>query len=161
MNFKNSTLLLAAAAITVLNFQSCSKYEDGPAFSLRTKKGRLVGDWELVKINGQNPETYMSSSSGSWSTVVSNVDIEWEFESDGDWKRKASWERTYNSSYGSYGSYTQNVDYVDRGEWEWDNNKEEVEIEYDGYSYDYDILKLSNSELVLDYNDVQFKFEKK
>ena len=74
MNYKNSTLLLAAAAITVLNFQSCSKYEDGPAFSLRTKKSRLVGDWELVKINGQSPEAYMNSSSGSWYTV-SNVDI--------------------------------------------------------------------------------------
>ena len=49
-----NTFLLAAAAVTVLNFQSCSKYEDGPAFSLRSKNSRLVGEWEvLLKIDGQ------------------------------------------------------------------------------------------------------------
>ena len=158
MNLK-PTILLAASVVTILNFQSCSKYEDGPSFSLRTKKGRLVGDWELVKINGQSPEAYMNSSSGSWSSV-SNVDIEWEFESDGDWKRKASWQRTSNNPNG-YGSYTYNINYVDRGEWEWDDNKEEIEIEYDGDYYDYEILKLSNSEMILDYFNVEYEFEKR
>ena len=53
-----NTLLLAAAAVTLLNFQSCSKYEDGPAFSIRTKNSRLVGEWEVVKIDGQNSNAY-------------------------------------------------------------------------------------------------------
>ncbi|MFL2585074.1 MAG: hypothetical protein ACJ0QO_00230 [Parvicellaceae bacterium] len=153
MNYKNSTLLLAAAAITVLNFQSCSKYEDGPTFSLRTKKGRLVGNWEVVKIGGQNPETYLSNSLGGsgYSLALSNVSIEWEFENDGDIDQKISFDLTY-SYYGTSYTYSQNYDLS--GEWEWENNKEEVEIEmnigYGSWSSDYEILKLTNQELKLE-----------
>ena len=53
MNRKNNILLLAATMVTVLNFQSCSKYDDNPAFSLSSKKSRLVGEWEVVKVDGQ------------------------------------------------------------------------------------------------------------
>ena len=37
-------------------FTSCSKYEEGPAISLRTKKARLVGEWILDKafLNGED-----------------------------------------------------------------------------------------------------------
>ncbi|MCC7301608.1 MAG: hypothetical protein IT233_03105 [Bacteroidia bacterium] len=33
---------------------SCSKYEEGPKISLRTRKGRLAGDWKLTEmlVNG-------------------------------------------------------------------------------------------------------------
>ena len=62
-NNPKSILFLAAAAVTVLNFQSCGKYEDGPSFSLRTKKARLTGEWELVKINGKEENKYFSSKS--------------------------------------------------------------------------------------------------
>ena len=49
---------------------SCSKYEDGPGISLRTKKARLTGTWEIAKINGQNPDLF--------------EDWEFEFEKNGD-----------------------------------------------------------------------------
>ena len=49
----NNLLLLAATLVTVLNFQSCSKYDDNPVFSLSSKKSRLVGEWEVVKVDGQ------------------------------------------------------------------------------------------------------------
>lgn len=40
--------------VLLLIFTSCSKYPDGPAFSLLTKKERLCNDWVLVEreING-------------------------------------------------------------------------------------------------------------
>ena len=50
MNKKNTTLLLAATIVTVLNFHSCKKYDDGPAFTLRTTTARLTGEWEVVRI---------------------------------------------------------------------------------------------------------------
>ena len=58
---QNNLLLLAATLVTVLNFQSCSKYEDNPAFSLSSKKSRLVGEWEVVRVNGQSSSQYLWS----------------------------------------------------------------------------------------------------
>tara|TARA_B100000683_G_scaffold56935_1_gene54628 strand:- start:1757 stop:2230 length:474 start_codon:yes stop_codon:yes gene_type:complete len=125
-----NTLLLAAAAVTVLNFQSCSKYEDGPAFSLRTKTSRLVGEWEIVRIDGQNSNAYF----GPGYTYY------FEFESDGDFEMKYEYNDngvTYSYSYG--------------GEWEWEDDKASVEVQMDGYGNitEYEIKKLTNSELTL------------
>ena len=145
MNYKNSTLLLAAAAITVLNFQSCSKYEDGPAFSIRTKQGRLVGKWEVVKVGGQNSNAYF----GAGYTYY------FEFESDGDF------ELSYDYTYGG-----QTYSYSYDGEWEWENNKEEIEVQLNGSSskMEFEIKKLTNSEMTLDYSygntSQEWEFEK-
>tara|TARA_B100001093_G_scaffold408404_1_gene397240 strand:+ start:2255 stop:2758 length:504 start_codon:yes stop_codon:yes gene_type:complete len=164
MNLRPS-ILLAASVVTILNFQSCSKYEDGPAFSLRTKEGRLVGNWEVVKINGQNPETYLSNSlvGYGYSQAFSNVSIEWEFENDGDFDQKFSFDLTYSYSNGTSYTYSQNSSST--GEWEWENNKEELEIKinsgYGSIGSDYEILKLTNQELTLEApNNTEWEFEK-
>ena len=122
-----NTLLLAAAAVTVLNFQSCGKYEDGPAFSLRSKTSRLVGEWEIVKIYGQN--------------VPSGYNFSMEFESDGD--------LTYSYSYSYYGY---NYNYSFNGEWEWEDNKGSIEVDVDGDRIDFEILRLTKDELVMEDN---------
>jgi len=132
MNKKNGTLLLAAAMITVLNFHSCKKYDDGPSFTLRSKKGRLTGEWELVKLDGQS--------------MNSGYSIEWEFEKDGDF----SW--TYD-----YGTYTDTYS----GEWEFSSDKEEIEIEIDGWVENLEIKRLTNKELTLEYDGDEWEFEKK
>jgi uncharacterized protein (TIGR03066 family) len=51
--------------LPVFLLASCGKYEEGPAFSLRTKKARLVGKW---KFEGQ---------------VVEPESAEWEFDKEG------------------------------------------------------------------------------
>ncbi|MDH4472535.1 MAG: hypothetical protein QE487_07985 [Fluviicola sp.] len=38
---------VAILGATILSTPSCGKYEEGPGFSLLTKKSRLVGDWDL------------------------------------------------------------------------------------------------------------------
>ena len=78
----NKKLLLAAAVVIMLNFSSCSKYEDGPAFSLKTKTARLSGDWEVVEINN-NASTGMTL----------------EFEKDGDFSLDVDYGYGYNYSY--------------------------------------------------------------
>ena len=47
--------VLASLAIVALlagsvSVAGCGKYEEGPSISLRTKKARVVGEWELEKI---------------------------------------------------------------------------------------------------------------
>jgi hypothetical protein len=145
MNYKNSTLLLAAAAITIFNFQSCSKYEDNSGLQLRSKTGRLTGEWEVVKIDGQSFSTYAGAG----------YEMTFEFEKDGDFEMKQS----YSSPGYSY-SYSYN------GEWEWEDNKEAIEVEIDGsggYTMAFEIKKLTNDEMTLDFEmyGQEWEFEKK
>ena len=145
MNYKYSTLLLAAAAITIFNFQCCSKYEDNSGLQLRSKTGRLTGEWEVVKIDGQSFSAYAGSG----------YEMTFEFEKDGDFEMK----QTYSSPGYSY-SYSYN------GEWEWEDNKEAIEVELDGsggYSLEFEIKKLTNKEMTLEFEmyGQEWEFEKK
>ena len=165
MNSKRQTLLLAAAAVTIFNFQSCSKYEDNDGLSLKSKTGRLTGDWEVVKINGQNPETYLSNQllggytgSSYYSFSIDNLKMEWEFEKDGDFEQAINGDISL-SFYGSSISYPLNYSFD--GEWEWEDNKETIEVEVSGSSEEFEIKKLTNSELKIeDENGVEYEFEK-
>ena len=131
INARN-TLFLAATVITVLNFQSCGKYEDGPSFSLRTKKARLVGDWEVVRIGSQN--------------TPSGYSIEMTFEGNGDLE--------FSYSYGSY-SYAYN------GEWEFSSDKQDIEVTFENETTDFEILRLTNDELWFDDGDDEWRLEAK
>ena len=169
LSYRNSNLLLAAAAITILNFQSCSKYEDNSTFTLRSKIGRLTGDWEIIKIAGQEPNSYMNNNfygyGGNSQISFSNVELEWEFEDDGDLKMRNSYDRVitqYVFSGYNYNTGTWNYDTItttdsrnntSNADWEWDANKEEIEINSGGYIRDFEIKKLTNSELKLEYNN--------
>ena len=140
----NNLLLLAATLVTVLNFQSCSKYDENPAFSLSTKKSRLAGEWEIVKVNGQSSNQYFGPDETYF----------FEFEKDGDFEfgyTETDYGTTYTYSYS--------------GEWEWENNKKEIEIELQGYVIDFEIIKLTKKELILEDKssnlfDGEIEFEK-
>tara|TARA_B100001287_G_scaffold120175_1_gene101240 strand:- start:1866 stop:2276 length:411 start_codon:yes stop_codon:yes gene_type:complete len=123
-----STLISAVG----LTLSGCGKYDDGPGFSLRTKKARLVGEWEAVQM-------------GNEVLPQNGYGIEWEFEKDGDFKF------TYN-----YGTYS----YSYSGDWEFSSDKEDIEIEFDGTIQDFEIKRLTNKELWLEDPDNQeWKFE--
>ena len=47
-----SKILVVAILALGVQLTSCKKYEDGPAISLKSKNKRLVGDWELEKLEG-------------------------------------------------------------------------------------------------------------
>ncbi len=132
MNIKNRKFFIVVVAVILLfNFSSCSKYEDGPAMSLKTKKARLTGEWELQEIDGDN---------------VSGEEI-WEFSSDGD----------FEVTYEDGGDKTTN-----KGEWTWEDEKEKIEIDIDdGGKFEMEILRLTNSELIMEDDDGnEYEFEK-
>ena len=135
----NKNNVIALTLVMMISY-SCSKYDDGPFFSLRTKKGRLVGEWELDKVI-QNGQTQ---------SLDSDYDIIWEFERDGDFEQTLE--------YGSY-SYGYN------GDWEFDDNGEELEITINGYgTQTWEINRLTNDELWIEINSggnkQEYEFEK-
>lgn len=71
---------------------SCSKYENGPIFSLRTKKARLSGTWELRKVlfNEQEKVNFANENTGytfekNGNYQVTNLDNSSGFEINGTW----------------------------------------------------------------------------
>lgn len=171
MNNQNK-LILAASAVTILNFNSCSKYEEGPAFSLIPKNNRLVGEWELVKMDGENIEDYFNNLYGGGyygsSRQFDEIEWIWDFEKDQDLDQDlfAVYTISYNYGYTTY-SYTDTINQsMNMSTWEWEDKKAVIEIEtsYYGSSQrtEYEVLKLTSSEMkIKDINDVEMEFEKK
>lgn len=84
-------LSLALLAVTFV-LGSCSKYEEGPALSLRTKKARVAGTWNAEKfVSDDGTETSNNDDStieytkdGTYIVSSGSVSFSgtWEFNSD-------------------------------------------------------------------------------
>lgn len=64
---KTTTKILATIVISTMVipvFNSCKKGEDDPFLSLRSRKARVVGDWEVVSY--KSTYSYNSPSNPSW-----------------------------------------------------------------------------------------------
>lgn len=117
MNIKETATLGLASALVL----GCSKYEDGPAFSISSKNNRLCREWELDRYQGR-PYT--------------DGELIFEFEKDGDFSQT----NTYFYYGGSYS-------YTTRGSWKWVGDKESVTIQLDGAASVMDISRLTSGEL--------------
>ena len=127
MNYKNQKLVLAATALVLIGFASCGKYDDGPKFSLKSKKARLTkNEWDVKEIDGEKLDG----------------DMTLEFSKDGD----------FTCSY-SMTFYGQTYKGSEKGDWEWMDGKEGVEITVDKESQEFTINRLTSKELWFDDED--------
>ena len=166
---------------------SCSKYDDGPAFSLLTKTQRVTGTWDLkqVIVNGvvMTPnDTYNTYDAYCWNTgmvyyydlISSNSqETTWEFDKDGDFSRLDYYTSNYQTldsfscvNFQAYisnnTSNTTNSAYAD---WEFSSDKLELELDFGGgNSQDFEIARLTNKEMTLEqkYGGIksEYQFEK-
>jgi hypothetical protein len=109
--------------ILVLN--GCSKYDDGPSFSLRTKKARLINKWKIEKLLIDGIE------SGIQGIHPPNLDVWVEFKKDD----------TFENFWGN------------NGYWEFSDSKEKINLfsENSLLLFELSILKLTNNELWFEY----------
>ena len=166
----NKKIYLVISLIIILNFNSCKKYEENPSFVLIPKNNRLIGEWNVVRIDGETLESYFNnlySINSYYSINFDEVDWKWDFEKDKDLDQDLDVILTYSyTNYNGYSySYTNTVNQSRILNWEWEDNKSEIETEESNYYQtirnDYEILKLTNSEMKLkDENDVEWEFEK-
>jgi len=90
-------ILVVAVIITAFILGSCGKYEEGPGLSLRSKKARVTGEWEIEKIIENGKEIPMEAGfkmtmtidkdgtgkmTYSMGTFSMSSDLEWEFSDD-------------------------------------------------------------------------------
>jgi hypothetical protein len=126
------TPYLLFASFALLFFISCEKYEDGPAFSLLSKKSRVVGEWYYEGIYVDGVEMTTSEDLVGFSST---------FEKNGEYLDLA---------------VEAGNPIVTFGTWEFANDKEELAIttQYVDWNntlvyntINYKILRLTNKEL--------------
>ena len=95
---KKLAIYVFALSLTAAGISSCGKYEEGPGFSLMSKKARVTNTWKLTKVevNGQDNTPSESSYSLTMTlkddetlsatytifTLPYNVTGTWAFNSD-------------------------------------------------------------------------------
>ncbi len=91
---KKIAIILSIFAATTMILSSCAKYEEGPSFTLLTKKARVVGTWTVteVTVNGDIQDlggtvvktTLEKDGTGTmsivWGAITITNDLEWEFD---------------------------------------------------------------------------------
>jgi hypothetical protein len=126
---RTTPVLLLLALVISIGSISCSKYEDGPAFSLRSKTERISNTWRVEKA--------MENSSD----VTSDFDqYQLQMLSDGD--------ATLAALY-TLGDLT--FEFQTNGTWSFENNSEDVRLDFENDAADrtYQILRLKEDELWL------------
>lgn len=124
---KKTIIIAALAAFTLsVTLPSCSKYQDGPKFSLLTKKARLEGPWEIesVTVDGTDVTSFYKALLGQ--------NFELEIEKDG--------------TYSSTGTFP------DKGTWTLGEDKDDIRFlsSDPGSTEDsYRILRLTSTEMWL------------
>ncbi|MBN8702173.1 MAG: hypothetical protein J0M08_03855 [Bacteroidetes bacterium] len=129
---KQKRFFLATILLGILLI-GCKKYEEGPAFSLRTKKARISGSWVLEKYLVDGVDETASYLGGYSPDLL-------EIEKSGDFK---------------YTDYYFNGSIIDYGVWEFLPGKEEVKFKMApsiGSEFTYKILKLKNNEFWYRWN---------
>jgi|SRR5690606_7568887 len=144
---KLSVLFFASALVLA----SCSKYDDNPAVSLKSKNGRIVGEWTLTKADYTG--THTSYGTTNTDTLTYNGVI--MTETSGGYTSTYS----YSEKMKINNDGTVEITVVDDGEteietdiWSWidgTSNKELIMIGGIGGSDIFSIKKLTNKELVL------------
>lgn len=128
---KKLSILFAAFAVVML--ASCGKYEDGPGFSLRSKKARVAGEWTIEKY-------YADGVDVTADILADGATITFELTKDGNY--------TFTSSYTEFG---QTFSETETGTWALTNNNENLTTtDSQGDASSVRILRLTNSEMWLE-----------
>ena len=119
--------ILFVGIVLVSTLMSCSKYADGPAISLRTKKERVAKTW-VIKQAIRNGNDVTSDYSAYTLTLTK----------DGDAQLVA----TYVFGTATFQGNT-------NGTWSFESSKEHISFDYQNNDFDnkYQILRLKEDEL--------------
>lgn len=92
--------MLSLAILGSIGLSSCSKYEDGPMVSLRSKKERIANTWKVEKAMDKGSDVtssfeqykleMLSDGAASLAALYTLGDLTFEFETNGTWSLQNS-----------------------------------------------------------------------
>ncbi len=163
MHMKRVIAILFLLPILV---SSCKKYPEGPAFSLRSKKNRVVGDWNVTWYGINGSDARNTSQSGNVltncfftvgytnTTTVTKYYISFKDNWQATWSQEVQ-SKTLNmpaTLTACSAVYTESTDvYGDSGSWEFVSGKEKIQLNWSGSGTTevWDIIRLKNTEMKL------------
>ena len=122
-----------ALSVVAVSISSCGKYEEGPKFTLLSKKARITNTWKFTKSENNGID---NTPDPAYYTLTLTL------KEDG----------TAKAEHTIFG-----VPASDNGNWEFSSSKEELILSDPSGTQTLEILKLTNTELKvkqLDGNDV-------
>ena len=131
----------------MLVLASCGKYEDGPFLSLRTKNGRLEGNWKLISQERKSVSDFGTTTTTLTEGVLTtNTDgmISTSTYSE-------SWCIALKDNHIKLSTIEDGSAYDYTTYWNWENgasSKELINVDGDVYR----VLRLTNKEMVLEQN---------
>ena len=122
---KKLAIYVFALSLTAAGISSCGKYEEGPGFSLMSKKARVTNTWKLTKVevNGQDN----TPSESSYSLTMTLKDDE-----------------TLSASYTIF-----NLPYNVTGTWAFSSDKANLILTDNSGTSTNEIIRLTNKEMKL------------
>lgn len=130
---KKNKSLFVVILLASLIMGGCKKYDEGPYFSLHSKRERIIGEWKLEK-------TYIDGVADGfkigYATFMENGAYVWESYHQMTSQNQQGW--VISSHLDSY-----------NGAWEFCSDFEILKITM-GDSKEYEIMRLSNKELFIE-----------
>ena len=153
--------------LAVWAFGGCSKYEEGPFLSLRSKNARLEGKWKAVGYESKYTDTGAPEDNETYSLAGSTMTYQFTDVTFDPWTGQPTYTLTstsYNYSLTFEFDTKDNVfksseisgtsTYNEESYWSWQDGANDREmIEIDGQQFI--IKKLTNKELIL-YLDISY-----
>lgn len=118
---------IAVSALAICFLSACNKYEDGPSFSLASRKSRMVNNWRIDKAYDNGDD--VTSSYNRYEL---------------DLGKSGSARLSQSSSFGGF-----IITAETNGSWSFTNDMEDLSLNFEDNDFDetYTILKLERSEL--------------
>ena len=128
-DMKTTKLILALGLMTTIGLSSCNKYDDGPAFSLQSKKARVANTWVIAQAYNDGED--VTDSYDEYTLITSK---------DGNAELKAVY---------SFGNFTFN--YETDGTWKFEDSEKTLVLDFEDNDADrsYQILRLKDDEMWL------------
>jgi hypothetical protein len=89
---KKRTFQSVILTLSVILLTACGKYEDGPAFSLLTKKSRLCGEWVVDSYTYNDVDQTASVKAALGENFVLEIEKDGVYRTEGAWPDQGTWE---------------------------------------------------------------------
>ena len=122
---KKLAIYVFALSLTAAGISSCGKYEEGPGFSLMSKKARVTNTWKLTKVEWNGEDNTPSESSYSLTMTLKD-------------------DETLSASYTIF-----NLPYNVTGTWAFSSDKANLILTDNSGTSTNEIIRLTNKEMKL------------
>jgi hypothetical protein len=89
---KTTIKIMMTFAVILLFGAGCSKYQDGPKFSLLTKKARLCGHWKIDNVTSKGNDVTEQVKTSLGDNYELDIEKDGKYKTKGNFPEEGTWE---------------------------------------------------------------------